>query len=251
MRILALAAALIVPTAALATSIVAVRTSRSFIIAADSKPTYRGVPGPPKVCKIYRTGKLYFAISGLEYDKDRRFEPAQIIASKFSDTISFDRLAARVESAVKEALTKELEELRSSDPQTFRFTTKGSDITSILLAEIRRGVPHVAAREFKYSESPAPHLDVNRITCPGNCPRGNQYFFLGEQTDATQYVRDHRREVLDSRTVPAALVRLEAKSHPDDVGPPVVLLRVDNRGPHWLANESACPIVVTPQESTR
>lgn len=238
-----------VPGVALGTSIVAVRTPRSIIIAADSKPTYRGSPGPAIVCKIYRTGRLYFAISGLDYDEGRHFFPAQIIASSFSDALPFDRTVARVERAVRAALLAELDALKSSDPQTFRFTIKGYDVTSILLAEIRNGIPHLAAREFQYSESPSPHLLVNRITCPGRCPPGNEYVFLGEQTEASQFVKEHRREALNPLALPESLVRLEAQSHPNDVGPPIVVLRLSARGARWIANDSACPVVVNPRHA--
>jgi hypothetical protein len=250
MQRLLLAVFLFFPTLALATSIVAVRTPRSFIIAADSKATYRGAPGPPTVCKIYRTGKLYFAISGLDYDKGRNFFPAQIVAAKFSEAGTFARAVARVETAIKSALLDDLSAMKATDPQTFRFTVKDRDVTSILFAEFRAGLPRMASREFQYADSPQPHLTVNRITCPGDCPRGNQYFFLGEQAEATRFVRDHRRESLDPRATAESLVRLEAKSHPDDVGPPIVLLRVDRRGPQWLAN-SDCPIVVNPPKRPR
>lgn len=251
MQRLLLAVFLLFPTFALATSIVAVRTPRSLVIAADSKATYRGAPGPPTVCKIYRTGRLYFAISGLDYDKGRNFVPAQIVAARFAEVGTFAHAIARVETAVHAALLDELTAMKASDPQTFRFTVKDRDVTSILFAEFRAGVPRMAAREFQYADSPAPHLTVNRITCPGDCPRGNQYFFLGEQAEATRFVRDHRRESLDPRTIAESLVKLEAKSHPDDVGPPIVLLRVDRRGPQWLSNNSDCPIVVNPPRRSR
>jgi hypothetical protein len=248
---LALTGALLIPTVALATSIVAVRTPRSFVIAADSKPTYRGAPGPPSVCKIYRAGKLYFAISGLDSDSDRGFFPAQIVAAKFSETRTFAHSVASVERAVSAALLDELNAMRATDPQTFRFTIRNRDVTSILLAEFRAGVPRIAAREFQYVDSPAPGITVNRINCPGDCPAGNQYFFLGEQSEATQFVKNHRRETLDPRTVPESLVKLEARYHPDDVGPPVAVLRVDRRGPVWLAKGAGCPIVVSPPKSPR
>lgn len=245
-RLLAFAFFLFVPSLALATSIVAVRTPRSIIIAADSKPTYRGTPGPPTVCKIYRTGRLYFAISGLDYDEARHFFPAQIVASNFSDAVPFNRAVARVESAVKAALLAELDTLKSSDPQTFRFTIKGHDVTSILLAEVRNGIPRLAAREFQYADSPSPHLKVNRITCPGNCPPGNEYVFLGDQAEASQFVKEHRREALNPLALPESLVSLEAKSHPSDVGPPIVVLRLSSRGARWISNDSACPVVLNP-----
>lgn len=250
MRRLALAIVIFLPASALATSIVAVRTPHSFVIAADSKPTYRGIPGPPSVCKIYRTGKLYFAVSGLDYDEGRRFYPAQIIAAKFSDAVPFDRAVARVEGALKSALLNELAALKASDLPTFRFTIKNRDVTSILLAEFRNGVPRMAALEFEYIDALTPHIAISRVTCPGDCPAGNQFFFLGEQAEAAKFVKDHRHETLNPRTVPEALVRLEARAHPDDVGPPVAVLRVDRRGPTWLESDSSCPIVVNPPKPT-
>src|SRR5206468_12096100 len=100
-------AGLLLPTVSFGTSIVAIRVPHFVVIAADSKATYRGEPGPATVCKIYQSGSLYFAIAGLEHDQERNFYPKTIIANSFSNPV-FATAAANVKQAMKDALRAEL-----------------------------------------------------------------------------------------------------------------------------------------------
>jgi len=69
------------------------RTTTFVVIAADGKPTYRGVPGPATVCKIYQTDQTYFAIEGLEHDSARAFFPKDVIAHSFAPSDAQSNLA--------------------------------------------------------------------------------------------------------------------------------------------------------------
>lgn len=235
--------ALSVPSIVLATAIVGVRTPDSFIIAADSKARYRGTPGPETVCKIYQTGRLYFAIAGLEHDAQRGFYPKNIIAANCTGSGSFGDIVDRIERAISSALLTELNRLKSEDPESYQFTLKeGGDALSILLAQIQDGAPYVAGRGFQYVQVPTPQISVGRITCPGDCPNGVELFFLGKQVEAKQFVNDHPE---GSKPIVLAkkLVEVETQSWPEDVGPPIVVLQVNSNGPVWVANDSGwCPV---------
>jgi len=239
-----LLASLSVTSVGMATTIIGVRTPDYFMIAADSKARYRGTPGPEKVCKIYQTGRLYFAIAGLEHDTQRGFYPKNIIAGNFIESDAFGDSVNRIERAITSALLTELSRLKSEDPEAYQFTLKeGDDALTILLAEIRHGTPYVAGRGFQYVQVTAPQVKVSRITCPGDCPNGVELFFLGKQAEAKQFVHDHPGENFDPIVRAKKLVEVETQSWPEDVGLPVVVLRVDSNGPVWVANDSGCPVI--------
>ena len=240
-RLLSLAL-LLLPRSALATTIIAVRTSDFVIIATDSKATYLGSPGPPSVCKIYNSGSLYFAIAGLDHDTRRNFYVNAIVASNFSPAGKFDEQVARVERAVSAALLAELGRMRLEDPGTYAFTARsGKDVLSIVMAEWQDGIPHLAARGFSWTAIPVPGINIGRVTCPGDCSDGRELVSLGEKNAAEKFMHDNSGENFDLPSLATKLVQLEIADSPGDVGPPISEMRLDKDGATWISNDSGCP----------
>ncbi len=233
---------LLLPASALATTIIAVRTSDFVIIATDSKATYIGSPGPPAVCKIYNSGPLYFAIAGLDHDTRRHFYANAIVAGNFSPAGKFDEQVARVERAITAALLAELGRMRLEDPGTYAFTARpDKDVLSIVMAEWQDGVPHLAARGFSWAANPAPGIAISRVTCPGDCSDGRELVSLGEKNAAEKFMHDNSGENFDLPSLATKLVQLEIAHSPGDVGPPISEMRLDKDGATWISNDSGCP----------
>lgn len=242
-RKLLLLALFLVPACALATTIIAVRTSDFVIIATDSKATYLGHPGPPTVCKIYNSGTLYFAVAGLDHDTRRNFYANAIVAGNFSPAGKFDEQVARVERAISQALVTELGRMRLEDPGTYAFTVRpGKDVVSIVMAEWEDGVPHLSARGFSWTAIPVPGINISRVTCPGDCSDGRELVSLGEKSAAEKFMHENSGENFDLPSLAMKLVQLEIADSPGDVGPPISELRLDKDGATWISNDSGCPV---------
>jgi hypothetical protein len=238
-----LLAACLIPASAFATTIIAVRTAEFVIIAADSKATYLGQTGLPTVCKIYNNSQLYFAVAGLDHDARRNFYLKNIVAQSLSPSANFDEQVARVENAVSESLMTELNHMQHEDPGAYAFTMHGSrEIVSIVLAEYRDGVPHLAARGFEWIANPAPAIRIDRITCPGDCSDGRELVSMGEKSAAERFMRANAGEDFDLPALAAKLVQLEIDNSPGDVGPPINEVRLDKDGVTWLSNGASCPV---------
>ncbi|MHB8754697.1 MAG: hypothetical protein ACYC92_07035 [Candidatus Acidiferrales bacterium] len=243
LRKLLLLAILFAPLTALATTIIAVRAPDFVVIATDSKATYRGRPGPPAVCKIDKSGALYFAVAGLDHDTRRNFYLKAIVAGNFSPAGNFDEQVTRVEHAVSQALLIELGRMRVEDPGTYAFTVRpGKEVASMVLAEMQKGTPHLAARGFSWTPNPAPSISISRVTCPGDCANGRELVSLGEKAAAVKFMHEISGENFDLPSLATKLVQLEIDDSPGDVGPPISEIRIDKSGATWLSNPSGCPI---------
>ena len=233
------------PASAFATTVIAIRTADFVIIATDSKATYLGQSGPPTVCKIYNSGQLYFAVAGLDQDSRRGFSVKNIIAQSLVSSATFDQQVARVENAVSQSLMTELNRMQREDPGIYAFTMHSSrEAVSIVLVQYQDGVPRLAARGFARVANPAPAIQVDRVTCPGDCSDGRELVSLGEKAAVEKFMRDNAGEDFDLPALATKLIQLEIDSAPGTVGPPINEVRLDKDGVTWLSNGAGCPISV-------
>ncbi len=237
---------------ALATTLVGLREKNVFVIGADSKVTYRGkgIKGPETACKIYQSGPIYFAIAGLAYDRNTDFFPEKVVANSFPASISFDSGLQSMERALSNSLTTEMRRLKAEYRETFDYLQEDEgDAFTVLVAEMVQDRPIMAGRGFKYIDDKSPKVVIHRRSCPGDCPDGEYVFFAGNQEAArkrtAEFYKSHGTVTSPSEFV-EELVDAEVRGSPEEVGPPITILRVDTQGAHWISNDSSCPIVVPP-----
>jgi hypothetical protein len=91
------------------------------MIATDSKIVYRGagIKGPETVCKVYRSGDLYFAVAGMPADRNRNYYPTKLVGQSYKETDSFAANIARIEQTISTAVLDEMKRLRTEDPDQF------------------------------------------------------------------------------------------------------------------------------------
>jgi hypothetical protein len=252
-RFAVLVVAVSVPSA-FGTTLIGIRTTDGFVIAADSKVTYRGpgIAGPATVCKIYQTGPLYFALAGLASDRSRDFYPGTIVASNYSATDSFARNVEKIERAISESLIVEMKRMKTEDPDGFAFNQRpGADTLDIIGGEMVNGTPQMFGRGFIYVDETAT-VSITRRDCPGDCANGVMFFFAG-RTDVVKkkvdgfFSENERGIVHDPVTDARNLVEDEVQASPEDVGPPITVLRADKDGASWVSNDSGCPAALAPE----
>jgi hypothetical protein len=233
------------PVSADATSIVLVRTPVLIVIAADSKPTYKGRPEASTVCKIYRSDDVYFAIAGLEHDSGRGFYPKDLVAAGVKASEGFETRVARAEEFLSSNFLLEMERLEAEDPDQYKFAIAGAGPQlTVAFAQMEKGVPYFAVRGFQYYDSPSPRVERSRADCPGReCPNGEvRIEYLGESRAIQRYLANGVEQT-DAAAFARKLVELEIQDSPFDVGPPIALLRIDASGPTWISNDGGCPVI--------
>jgi len=239
--------------AVFATTVVSVRANDGFIIAVDSKVTYvghgNGNKGPAVVCKIFQLGPLYFTFAGLANDRNRGFFPEKIMANNFSAADSFAHNIERIDRAVSDSLKAEMRRLQTEDPDGFAFNNKpGADTLSIIAGEMVNGSPYMSGRGFQYVTKAAT-VAISRLNCPGDCLDGVEFFLAGSakvtKNNLVEFL-NNGKIAHDLVTESRKLVEAEIRASPDEVGPPITILKVDKNGASWISNDVGCPVVLTP-----
>lgn len=125
-----------------------------------------------------------------------------------------------------------------------RITQGGYDIGGVLFFGFENGVPVATGIGFKAALSPSGsiRIDTKRISCPGaDCPQGVYVFNLGSSDAITRFVATTRQPALDPADLVRLLIKLEIADKPNEVQPPIDIIRVDADGPRWLSRKSECP----------
>jgi hypothetical protein len=239
-----LLAILLSPMSALATTIVVVRTAGFIVIAADSKATWRGTPGAPAVCKIYRSGDFYFAIGGLDHDGARGFYVKDLVADGAKSASLFEDRVARAQQEISPRFLVRMNRLRAEDFDSFKIemTDPGPQL-SVAFAQMENGVPLFAVRGFEYFDGPPARVELSRDDCPGtDCPSGRQIEYMGKRKAIETYSASHDVWNMDPAVLARKFVELEIQDEPAVVGPPIAILRLDSSGATWISNGCGCPI---------
>jgi hypothetical protein len=235
------------PSSLFATSIIATRSPSGFMIATDSKVVYRGagIKGPETVCKIYRSGELYFAVAGMPADRNRSYYPTKLVGQSYKETDSLAANIARIEQSISAAILGEMRRLRANDPEQFVQNQDG-DPLEIVFAGISNGVLELAGRGSKFLDGDNPAIEINRITCLGDCPDGTQVVVAGHQQEMkkiTNFLFEHPHTSITPSEFGRMAIEAEINASKDEVGPPVTILVVTVQGVDWTSNEVGCPTI--------
>jgi hypothetical protein len=239
-------AILLSPVAAFATTIVVVRTANFILIAADSKATWRGTPGAPAVCKIYRNGDFYFAIGGIDHDGARNFYVKDLVADGAKSASRFEARLAVAQQEISPRFLLRMKRLRAEDPDSFKIEmAEPGPQLSVAFAQMENGAPLFAVRGFEYFDGPPARVELSRDDCPGkDCPSGRQIEYMGKRNAIETYSASHDVWSVDPVVLARKFVELEIRDEPSAVGPPIAILKLDSSWARWISSGCDCPIVV-------
>jgi hypothetical protein len=232
----------LVTLTALATTILVVRTPDQVLIVADSKPTFRGVPGPRAVCKITPVQSGFLAIAGLEHDTGRHFDSRAIATKAFESSGGFLFRVAEAELLERKAVELEMGQLKVEDPDAYRFSIKnGGNILDLALASLDGKILRLAIRQFHFNEATG-GVEIVAFDCPGNC-QGGSYFGYFEPVggEVEKFLKVNSTPALGVDVLRDLVLR-QISATPDEVGPPVEILTLGFSGPRWIANDLECSL---------
>ncbi|HEY7585355.1 MAG TPA: hypothetical protein VH866_02475 [Candidatus Deferrimicrobiaceae bacterium] len=234
-------------TATHASTIVGIRTPAEAVIAADSLGTSRGnrIESTQLVCKIFTVNGAGFAIGGLTKDLPWEFDAEGTVSGILGRRSTMSGAVNDISERLAGMLGSYLGRMKRRDPSLYAKTMKGEDgfITSVLLASYEDGQPVAAVIGFRGSEDPAGNvnIDSSRAACPGDCPNGTMYFFLGERGPIDRHIAEHGKGgLLPAATGAPFLVQLVIDGGSKRVGPPVDVLVIDRHGESWPARKPGC-----------
>jgi Proteasome subunit len=230
-----------------ATTIVGIRTPEQMVIAADSLGTARGyrIESTRPVCKIFTVKDTAFAIAGLVKDPAWNFDAENLTADTLRRQNRLTEAANDLAERLTAILGSYLERLKKGNPFLYGKLLEERDgtITSILLAAYEGDRPVSIGLSFRASEETGGRIRIagTRITCPGDCPTGVEYFLLGERRPIERYIAEHGED----RLLPAGsgapfMVQLVIDGGSKQVGPPIDVIVIDRQGVSWPVRKEGC-----------
>lgn len=233
--------------AAHATTIVGIRTPSQMVIAADSMGTSQGsrIETSRQVCKIFTVKDAVFAIGGLVQGLPSGFDAEKLTAESLRRHNRLSETANDLTARMTGILGSYLENLKQGNPSLYAKSLEGEggNITSILLAAYEGDQPVAIGLGFRASEKPGGLVRITstRVTCPGDCPTGVMYFFLGEREPIERYLAGHGEDRLFPAISGAPfMVQLVIDGGSKRVGPPIDVVVIDSRGVSWPARKEGC-----------
>ncbi len=218
----------------------AVVTSASAIVAAiDSKEVNReylsdgtSVTQDRIACKVRQIGPYYVLIAGISRATDG-FDALREIKRWYQDDDTLDSLAQRLAIVLPRRLMPILETLHATNGAAFDDSFRNQDVLQLTLLGTERGQPRVAMVAFHASQTghgPVV-IDARFSSCPGSCTDSHMVYLSGMHDEADRFLHNNPGAVGDASTNNVLhLIGLEYASHPDVVGGPASVVRVNSDG---------------------
>jgi len=236
-----------------ATSIVAIRSPDSVVIAADSLLTIKNGKGQDTTrseCKIFRSGRIFFSFTGFYKEPGSGFDIVSIVSDSLKQGESFGVTVDKAAMAVVLGMKDEVRRIRKETPALYEkyFAARTGAILQILFASYENGVPMVAVYDIKKTAGPYADIEMSydRNSCPGNCNvKDTGAYFLTDMRPIEEYLKREKLKSMPTEKTARFLVDLVIKARTPDTGPPVDVLRIDGKGAAWVEHKAECPDIST------
>ena len=228
----------------LAGTVVAIRTPLGIYVGADSKlMAFRGISSVGFTCKIRQFQNLFFAYAGLSGDVASGFSVPEMAIMAHSNSSRISDTVRNFEQLITGPLAVSIGQLRGEQPALYQKYLKDRPLLSIVFFGLENEGLVLYTRSFNAKDSADGQLaiDVQRHKCPGDCPNGTTYVFLGEKQAINRFV-DANPHYFTIGFVPTiqTLIQLEISDKPELVAPPIDIVRVDMTGTNWIQRKPQC-----------
>ncbi|HEV7747357.1 MAG TPA: hypothetical protein VGO56_20335 [Pyrinomonadaceae bacterium] len=233
------------------TSIVAARGPNEVVIGADSKrkisefePTGRLVGVTSTLaCKIQKANGFYFGCSGPCGELD----VTSIIVRASRGPASIQRKVEVLVPLVEDALNNFLQ---NKSPNALRLYVNKPTALQLLFVGIQDRVPLILGVDFHYRKSDSNVLvQAGEIRTCGATSDACTHLVIGRTDAISNFSKQKGSMDYLARVKPVVgverLIQMEIDDEPDDVGPPIDILRITKRGAQWVRRKRQCTEVTT------
>ncbi len=235
---------LMLPACTLATSVIAIRTaSKAIVLGGDSK-----VNGSDSglACKTNVANNVAYGYGGILSVSKAHFATSDIVRRNLKGSGSLATRVNAVEGEVTPQLVELLTKVKRDDPLGYEKQLSGQVVLEIVFAATEEHIPKIMAFYLKAETAPAKDgrvvLTAQWYSCPGDCPDGTAYIALGFRDAADEDFAKHPSMLAQlgvERTV-RHLIEDEVVSNPNEVGPPITILRLSDNGIEWVEDSEQC-----------
>jgi hypothetical protein len=228
------------------TSIVAARGPNEVVIGADSKRKISefdpsgslvGVTST-LACKIQKANGFYFGCSGPCGELD----VASIIVGVSRGPASIQRKVEVLVPLVEDALNNFL---TNKSPNARRLYVNKPTALQLLFVGIQNRVPLILGVDFHYRKSDASAFAAaGEIRVCGATSDACTHLVIGRTDAISNFTKKKGSMDYLARVKPVVgverLIQMEIDEEPDDVGPPIDILRITKRGDTWIRRKRQC-----------
>ena len=217
------------------TTIVGVRTPTAIVIGADSKVGRGDAPGVlPNGCKIGIANNVVWGYAGVLAVPTVGFSLESEAEKFMSANEPFDSRVKKFETEVTERLDDIISRLKIGEPKYVANSVDGRMVTEILFAGEDQGLLRMIERRFVVRKG-AGRVSVIRSDFPSaRHPESGwsalgQFEAIGKEMRAKPNLFDSGLEMGVER-----LIQVEIVERPEDVGPPVAVVRIEKNSIAWV-----------------
>lgn len=231
------------------TTIIVMRNATEIVAGSDSKA--RSPDGSTvTACKVRRVGSIFWSVSGSNSDN-----LAEMVTFIYKQTRTFHKTVERFSTFVPPKLQIPFDNLRKSSPRDYawllRHAAEGINVTFF---GMERGIPMVASVAFDLKVDSRKPIIISLRKPPkfydgAVCP--NYKNVCGAATGYYEHIRSDIRAYdwhVDMAPDIRSLIQKEIDTEPVEVGPPIRILKIDRKGPHWIQNGEGCNIGNIPKD---
>ena len=237
-------------TAALATSIVAIKTGDEIFIGTDSKVLIEKDVAISQ-CKITKMGDVYLVFSGIPALPKSSFNAYEIAEKSFAEKGTISARLDSFDKAVKGELQEAFEKLRNTNEKLFsRWYTedvKNRIAMQVLVAGAEKKGTVLAMLEYRITSQKNEPVKLKAIkqdivTKPGSGQP--KILFLGMQDAINDIMKkkDFFSDFDEVRNI-NEWIMAEATAEPALVSPPIDILKITPKKTEWIQHKSQCPEV--------
>lgn len=230
------------------TTIVVARTPDAVVIGADSKLTFGDNKAVSELmCKIGVSGNVVFSAAGiLENRKSSwRVMDSAMTASRMKGTL-LDKVNA-FEKMIVKPLLDTVKLIKQESPQIYerKVNSKDKVLLQVAFAAMENKKPTVLIRDFQLTN--IAEINVIKRGCPGSCDElGVKLYHFGQDAAIKRYIANNKSLVFNAASISPFvihLIDLEIIDKPDEVGPPIDVIKIDKNGINWVQRKNSCPAI--------
>jgi hypothetical protein len=226
-----------------ATSVIAVRTSSSIYIAADSKLVTGDHSMTGIGCKIGVANDVFWGEAGI-IQAANGFDVNSIARSAMSATGPVDARISSFESNAALDLGKIMDAIRGENLPYFTQRI-GKPALQMVFAYFDSDIPYLDSISFITRIGPASDIiiDVIESIFPNKGPQSSEYVTLGYHETIDREIGKFPN-IWRDLGIPLAvrhLIQTEINAVPNDVGSPIAIVGIDEAGSHWISKGACGP----------
>jgi len=228
-----------------ATSIIVVRTPTVIVLGADSKRIFGSTGKSASACKIGISKNVVWAAAGMVETSGGSFSAHRMAADSIAAPGDLGTRVADFERTVMVKLRDRLNGSTGKRREWILRRVENQPALEVVFAAFEEDVPHIYVTEF-YAEpdgiTGAFAIRVKRSESPSTTFPNSTIFALGRHkvAEATIHSTPTMWATLGLAGAVRHLIELEIAAGPEEVGPPIAIVKITKKGPHWIS-QGQCP----------